>query len=47
MKPLRLADAVGYLDGYLRIAETPDHDTALNGLQVENSGTVAGFVANV
>lgn len=47
MKPVRLADVVNYLDGFLRIAETPDHDTALNGLQVENSGRVTGFVAAV
>ena len=47
MKSVRLPDVVGYLDAYLRIAETPDHDTALNGLQVENGGTVTGFVAAV
>lgn len=47
MKPVRLGDVVGYLDEFLRIAETPDHDTALNGLQVENSGIVVGFIAAV
>ncbi|HEX6261090.1 MAG TPA: Nif3-like dinuclear metal center hexameric protein [Woeseiaceae bacterium] len=29
-----------YLDTYLRTAEVPDYGTALNGLQVENSGQV-------
>jgi dinuclear metal center YbgI/SA1388 family protein len=47
VKQVRLADVVGYLDMYLHIAETPDHDTALNGLQVENGGIVTGFVAAV
>lgn len=47
MTPVRLAEIVQYLDGFLQIAETPDHDTALNGLQVENSGSVTGFVAAV
>jgi putative NIF3 family GTP cyclohydrolase 1 type 2 len=47
VKVARLGDVVGYLDAYLRIAETPDHETALNGLQVENSGAVAGFAAAV
>ena len=47
MKPARLGDVVEYLDRFLRVAETPDHDAALNGLQVENGGTVAGFIAAV
>ena len=47
MKTARLGEIVGYLDAYLHIAETPDHDTALNGLQVENSGVVTGLVAAV
>jgi dinuclear metal center YbgI/SA1388 family protein len=47
VKPIRLADVVTHLDGFLRIADVPDHATALNGLQVENSGTVTGFVAAV
>jgi len=42
-----LDDLVGYLDSYLRIAEVPDHDGALNGLEVENSGIVTGLVAAV
>ena len=29
-----------YLDGYLRLPDVPDYPTALNGLQVENGGTV-------
>jgi len=29
-----------YLNGYLRLGAIPDDDRALNGLQVENSGTV-------
>ena len=42
-----LAEVVDYLDHYLRIAEFPDSANALNGLQVENSGTVTGIVAAV
>ena len=42
-----LVDVVQYLDAYLRIAEIPDHETALNGLQVENGGTITGLVAAV
>ena len=38
-----LDDLVRYLDSYLRIAEVPDHDGALNGLEVENSGIVTGW----
>jgi dinuclear metal center YbgI/SA1388 family protein len=37
--PLRVISE--YLDGYLRVAEVPDYPTALNGLQVENGGTVS------
>lgn len=37
---MRLADLVAYLDDYLRLAETGDWANAVNGLQVENSGTV-------
>ena len=43
--PLR--ELVEYLDGYLRIREVPDEPTAVNGLQVENSGTVNRIVAAV
>ena len=42
-----LADVVAYLDGYLRVREVPDYDGAVNGLQVENSGTVDRIVAAV
>lgn len=36
-----------YLDAYLRIAEIPDEPNAVNGLQVENTGTVRSIVAAV
>ncbi|MEO8139770.1 MAG: Nif3-like dinuclear metal center hexameric protein [Gemmatimonadota bacterium] len=42
-----LAKVVAYLDTYLRIREVPDDSNALNGLQVENSGTVRRIVAAV
>jgi dinuclear metal center YbgI/SA1388 family protein len=43
-----LAELAGYLDRYLRIAEVPDEDAALNGLQAENrSGEVSRIVAAV
>lgn len=42
-----LDDLVGYLDAYLRIADVPDHDGALNGLEVENGGIVTRLVAAV
>jgi dinuclear metal center YbgI/SA1388 family protein len=35
-----LQQIVEFLDGFLRTAEVPDDDGALNGLQVENTGTV-------
>jgi dinuclear metal center YbgI/SA1388 family protein len=38
---------VNYLDQYLRPREIPDDSNALNGLQVENSGTVTRFIAAV
>jgi len=47
MKSASLNEVVAYLDAYLHTDAIPDHDTALNGLQVENSGTVTGFVAAV
>jgi dinuclear metal center YbgI/SA1388 family protein len=43
--PLR--DVVDYLDGYLRIREVPDEANAVNGLQVQNSGTIDRIVAAV
>ena len=35
-----LHDIVGHLDALLATAETPDYGGAVNGLQLENSGTV-------
>lgn len=46
-KTAALGEVVSYLDSYLRVAEVPDHDSALNGLQVENSGIVTHLVAAV
>lgn len=37
---MRLPELVEYLDGYLRVTETPDAPQALNGLQVESGGTI-------
>lgn len=45
--PVELGAVVDYLDGYLRVGEIPDEAGAVNGLQVENSGMVGGFVAAV
>src|SRR5262245_7897745 len=42
-----LGRIVAYLDQYLRVAEIPDYDGALNGLQVENSGRVSEIVTAV
>jgi dinuclear metal center YbgI/SA1388 family protein len=42
-----LEEMVKYLDAYLRIKDVPDDANALNGLQVENSGTVDRIVAAV
>jgi dinuclear metal center YbgI/SA1388 family protein len=42
-----LAELVAYLDEYLRVREVPDDANALNGLQVENSGSVSRLVAAV
>lgn len=38
---------VRYLDDYLRIADVPDYEHALNGLEVENGGDVTAIVAAV
>ena len=43
--PLR--EVVDYLDEYLRIREIPDDARAINGLQVENSGSIGGIIAAV
>jgi dinuclear metal center YbgI/SA1388 family protein len=42
-----LAELVTYLDGYLRVADVPDSPQALNGLQVENGGSVSRVAAAV
>lgn len=42
-----LNDLVSYLDQYLRVREVPDDANALNGLQMENSGSVTRLVAAV
>ena len=42
-----LKEIASYLDEYLRIREIPDEPTAVNGLQVENSGRVTSLVAAV
>ena len=44
---MNLTDLAAHLDAWLRIAEVPDSDRALNGLQVENSGAVERIVAAV
>ncbi|MEZ4455020.1 MAG: Nif3-like dinuclear metal center hexameric protein [Gemmatimonadales bacterium] len=47
MTAVRLAEVVEYLNGYLRIREIPDEAGAVNGLQVENGGTIGAIVAAV
>jgi dinuclear metal center YbgI/SA1388 family protein len=47
MSDVALRDVSDYLDGYLRIREIPDAPNAVNGLQVENRGTVTRIVAAV
>lgn len=42
-----LSAVARYLDSYLRVGEVPDEAGAVNGLQVENSGLVGGFIAAV
>lgn len=42
-----LTQLTRYLDGYLRIADVVDDPEAMNGLQVENSGTVHRVAAAV
>jgi dinuclear metal center YbgI/SA1388 family protein len=42
-----LTQLTDYLGSYLRIGEIPDFPNALNGLQVQNSGTVAAIVVAV
>ena len=45
--PASLAEVAAYLDTYLRVREVPDYEGAVNGLQVENSGSVDRVVAAV
>src|SRR6266705_2474499 len=47
MPTVRLADLVSYCDGLLRTAEFNDWDGAVNGLQVQNRGTVTCIAAAV
>ena len=47
MAAVPLAEITAYLDEYLRIAQVPDLPNAVNGLQVENSGTIGAIVAAV
>ncbi len=42
-----LAEIVTYLDEFLEIRDVPDAPTALNGLQVENTGRIGSLVAAV
>ena len=47
MTALPLSEIVRYIDEYLRVGEVPDERNAVNGLQVENAGTIGGIVAAV
>lgn len=47
MRSIALDTVVEFLDGYLETSRIPDYDGALNGLQVSNSGEIAGFVSAV
>ena len=47
MSTLPLSTLTQYLDEYLRIREVPDEPNAVNGLQVENAGSVSRIVAAV
>ena len=42
-----LEEVTAWLDRYLRIRELPDYDGALNGLQVENGGSIGRIMAAV
>lgn len=42
-----LYDVVDFLDDYLHVRNIPDHETALNGLQVESGAPVTSIVAAV
>ena len=45
--PVTLDTVVAFLDQFLRLERVPDYDHAVNGLQVENSGSVGHVVAAV
>jgi dinuclear metal center YbgI/SA1388 family protein len=47
MPAVSLADVVAYADEFLRIHQVADERNAVNGLQVENKGSVVGIVAAV
>jgi dinuclear metal center YbgI/SA1388 family protein len=47
MATVALSKVVTYLDEYLRIREIPDETNAVNGLQVENRGSIGRIVAAV
>jgi dinuclear metal center YbgI/SA1388 family protein len=47
MPKIQLAALVKYCDKILRTRETGDYDGAVNGLQMENSGTVTRIAATV
>jgi dinuclear metal center YbgI/SA1388 family protein len=47
MPRVALGEIVSYLDSYLRIADVPDERNAVNGLQVENAGSVGSIAAAV
>lgn len=47
MRSVQLDEVLEYLDDYLEIDDIPDADVALNGLQVENSGTISSFATAV
>ena len=42
-----LDSVVSWIDAYLKIRELPDHDGAVNGLQVENGGSITRVLAAV
>jgi dinuclear metal center YbgI/SA1388 family protein len=42
-----LSKVTAYLDEYLRVRDLPDDPNALNGLQVQNGGTISRIVAAV
>ena len=44
---MHLTEAVSYLDDLLRVAEVGDYPQAMNGLQVENSGSLSRIGAAV